>query len=390
MFTSTTPGVAAAGSRIHRIATAVLAVVAALVLAPAAFAQTAPATPSSANARNWPRWQVEFHGGLLGESIGGSGTGGGDGFPAGTPFTTINGLPSRAVPSWVLGDGAALFDEVSQSLAASHGLAVPGITPLDPVTRLSGAVRKQTVAYGGRFSGDITSWLGAEVSVDRVEGSAMSAEVASGIEATRDSYKAAFDALLATIPHAGGSVTATATTFGGEAGFRTLATASVVLSVVRTSRVRVHVLLGGGQLMGSGGTRQARFEGGYRFRILDTFPIDERETVTISYTEKGSVPVGVVGFGTSIRLAGQSGLRFDARFVGSRNSTTTTVDTTSSRSTTAPTIAFPSITAPSLQFSSDPGVRTTLSGDSLQRVETHRGNSTDVWPQITIGYFVRF
>jgi hypothetical protein len=40
--------------------------------------------------------------------------------------------------------------------------------------------------------------------------------------------------------------------------------------------------------------------GNYQFRFIDTFPIDETDTVTIRFTDRGSGAVGVFGGGVSV------------------------------------------------------------------------------------------
>jgi hypothetical protein len=363
--------------------------------APTAATSQRPA-PVGRPARTQGGWMLEVHGGAFGElinnnvSVGRSGSSA-EAFPAGTPFTTLNGQPSRAVPSWAFGDGVVLFDEVRRSFAANLGLALPAITPLDAVMRSRGAVHKPANAVGGRFSRNVTSWLAAEVAVDRgSRRSSLSSNVDAGLEATRASYTAAFQALLASIPQTGGRVTATATSSANATDTQTVVTASAVLSLVRTSRVGVHTVIGGGLMMNDGSTLEGRLQSGYQFRVFGIYPINESETVTLRFSEKKQVPVGVIGLGFTLRVAGRTGLRVDARVLASRNTATTSVDAAASTVSASPVVTLPSATTPSIQFSTETSARTTLSGAPLNGLVTYRGNGLDLRPHITVGYYVRF
>lgn len=360
-----------------------------------AAAQAQPRPParqsSTAQSRNAGKWAVEVHGGVFGDPIATLDDDDVGALPGGTPFTTINGLPSRAVTSWVFGDGAALFDEIRRAFAATHGVNLPAITPLDGLMASRGATRKPSAAFGARFSRDLTSWLAAEFSFDRGPlRSTTSSEATSAIEATRASYTSAFQALLTTIPHTGGQVTVTGSTTGEASDTQTILVANALLSFVRTSRVSVHAIVGGGLIMNDASEFEARLQSNYQFRIFSTYPINESESVTIRFAEKKSAPAAVLGFGTTIRVAGNSGVRVDARVLASRTSATTTVDATNSRVRAAQFVAFPSITTPSLQFSTVEGVRTTLSGDPINGLVTYSNDGLDLRPQVTVGYFVRF
>ena len=355
-----------------------------------------PGAPAAPKARKPGKWMLEIHGGAFGDLLSndlkfGSTGPGVEAFSTGTPFTTVNGLPSRAVSSWFYGDGVVLFDEMRRSFAANQGLTLPAITPLDGVVRSRGSARKPATAVGGRFSRDLTSWLALEFAFDRGPSrSTLSGEVTSGIEATRASYTAAFEALLATMPQTGGRVTTTVSTSPDASDTQMVATGNVVLSLVRTSRVGVHTVIGGGLMMNDGSAFEARLQGNYRFSVFSTFPINESEVVTIRFTEKKQVPVGVLGFGLTLRVAGRSGIRLDARVLASPNSSVTSIDSSASQVTTPQFVSFPSLTTPSIQFNTLGGARTTLSGAPLSGLVTYSGGGLDLRPHVTVGYYVRF
>lgn len=386
------------GRRIRIVA----AVVAYVLTAGTAFAQTSPmptptprpSAPSARSTRQPGRWMFEIHGGGFGQLLSGQLSGQAtaiDGFPTGASFTTLAGQPSRTVSSWAYGDGVALFDDVRRSFASTHGVVLPAITPLDSVMRTSGITRKPANAFGGRLSGNLWSWLGIELAVDRgSSGSALSSAVLAGADATRASYTSAFQALLATIPQNNGRVTATVTSSPEASAAQTVATASAVLSLLRVGRVGLHTVLGGGYVLNDAPELEVRLQGGYQFSILSTFPINESETVTIRYAEKKQVPAAVAGLGLTLRVAGQSGLRVDARVLASQTSTTTTVDSSAARVIAPQLISFPSLTTPSIQFNTITGARTTLSGDPVNGLVTYSSRGWDLRPHVTVRYYVRF
>lgn len=356
--------------------------------APALAAQPTPAPPSR---RNPGRWMFEIHGGRFGDPRNEDAGPDGDAFPVGTAFTTASGGPSRAVSAWTYGDGAALFNEIRRSFAAGQGVDLPAITPLDGIMRIRGVSRTASDTLGARLSGNLTSWLGVEVSVDRGPGrSALSQDVIDGLEASRASYTRAFEALLAQIPQNDGRVTATVTTSAAGSGTRTVATGSLVLSPVRVGRLGLHLMAGGGYVINDSPDFEVRLQAGYRFSVLSRFPITESETVSIRYAEKRRAPAVIAGVGMTLRLAGRSGLRVDARVIASEHPSTTTVQSSPSSQVAQQSIVFPSLTTPSLQFSTAAGVRSTLSGEMVSGLVTHRGGGRQVVPHFTVGYYIRF
>lgn len=361
--------------------------------------QPSPAQPPAAAAnpprRRQGKWALEVHGGRLGNLLSAGTSTGIDAFAVGAPFTTAGGDPSRAVASWMYGDGVLLFEQVRASFAANHGVAFPGITPLDGVMRGAGTNRKPGNAFGGRFSRDLTSWLALELAFDRGSSRTTFADgVMDGVEATRASYTAAFQALLATIPHTGGLVAATVTPASeGGSQSQTIATASIVLTPIRVGRLGVHVLFGGGFVKNDSSPMEVQLQGNYRFSVLSRFPINESETVAIRFSEKSQVPAAVVGAGFTLNLWGPIGLRADARVLATENTAVTTVTSSATRVTTAVAaqqLTFPSLTTPSIQFNNIPGGRTTLSGEPVNGLVTYSGRGYDLRPHVTVGLTVRF
>ncbi len=363
--------------------------------APPVTVQSPPAP--AARTRRSRKWSVEVHGGRFGELIdaGASRSAAIEAFPAGAPFTTMAGGPSRAVASWLYGDGTVLFDQIRASFASTYGVNLSSITPLDDVLRSSGTTRTFGTTVGGRFSRDITSWLGLEVAYDRGPSeTAVDEAVFRGVEATRSSYVAAFQSLLATIPQDNGVVTATVTSTDVEASrHQQIATASLVLTPIRISRFGLHLSAGGGIVKNDVSPTEIRLQAGYRFSLLSQFPINESETVTIRFSEKSQVPVWVAGAGFTLDLWGPLGVRADARVLAMENAVQTTVSSSGTHVTTpaaAQQVTLPSLTSPSIQFSSIPGVQTTLGGGTVNDLVTYSGSGYQVRPHITVGLVLRF
>lgn len=340
-------------------------------------------------------WMFEVHGGGFGELISNNinlgGAGGGAAFPASTPFGTD--VTSRAVTSWTFGDGPALFADFWR---ANRGPDVPAIAPLDSVMRSRATTSTPARAVGARFSRNLTRGFAAEISVDRGgRRSSLSPDAVSAIEATRASYTTAFESLLSTTgalnPGAlvdPGRVTATTATTPETSDTQTVVSGSAVLSLVRATRVGVHLVIGGGVIMNEGSTTDVQLQGRYQFQ-LGTSAVDESETVTLHFTEKKRVPVAVLGLGTTVRVAGNSGVRVDARVLASRNSSTTSVDSTS-RVTELSRVLALGRNAPSLTFGGNQTSRSSLTGEPLNGLATYSGRGLDLRPQFTVGYYVRF
>lgn len=358
--------------------------------------QAPTATPPTFAPRKARKWAIEVHGGRFRDLLSGGSTKESRlvAFPSGTPFTTAGGRPSRTVSSWLYGDGPVLFDQVRASFAATYGVSMPGITPLDAVLRTSGITRSVGNTIGGRFSRDITSWLGLELAYDQGPSrSALSDTVTNGVEASRASYTAAFQALLTTIPHNGGAVTATTTITGG-AGSTTqqIATASLVLTPIRVSKFRLHLVAGGGAVKNAVTSAEVQLQGRYRFNVLGLYPFNESETVTIRYSEKAEGATAVAGGGFSLDLVGPLGIRADARVLATKSTATTTVSSSNSRAAAAAAdqLTFPSLTTPSVQFTTVAGIRSTLSGDAVTGLETYSRSGYELRPQVSIGLVLRF
>ncbi len=370
---------------------------------PAAF-QAPSFTPRS---RQPGKWQFEIYGSGFGDPLtnnlpgawGRTGTGI-DTFPAGAPFTTAAGGASRVVSSWAFGDGALLFEQFRMSMATNRGVGLAAITPLDEVLRTRGTVRTPKHAVGVRMSRHLTSWLAAEVAVDRGRRqSRLSDEAAAGLEATRVSYVGAFQSLLDFVdvanpaPLQGATrVTSVVTSPPDASDSQTTVTGSAVISFLRTDRLGLHALVGGGVIINDAPVLDVQMQSSYEFlRLSAENKFSESETVAIRFADKKRVPTGVAGLGLTLRLAGNSGLRADARVLASANRAVTTVDASVARAVLQPggILAFLN-SSPSIQFSSRADAQASLGGGPIDGLVTYTGRGVDLRPQITLGYYVRF
>ena len=121
-----------------------------------------------------------------------SGTGA---LPPPGPVLPINlvGATTRAVSSWVIGDGAALLNQALSSFRVTQQIA-----PLDAVAQSVFAKRTAGAAIGFRISRALNERFAAELSVDYLHTPlALTSANLAGVEATRASFVSAWNSLLA-------------------------------------------------------------------------------------------------------------------------------------------------------------------------------------------------
>ena len=125
-----------------------------------------PARPApQASAAHTRVWEIEAFGGATFSSQ----PSGGDGVlpPAGAPFMTATGQPSRHVSSWYLGDGAQLLNGVNAALGLGQQM-----TPLDAALNASlvdGQLRRRRRAHQPDHDARLTAELTVEFSTVPVE-----------------------------------------------------------------------------------------------------------------------------------------------------------------------------------------------------------------------------
>ncbi len=255
---------------------------------------------------------------------------------------------------------------------------------------MAAATRRSTGAtFGLRVSRHLTSRLAVEANVERSQGSQVFSGAAhSALESSRDSFKAAFEGLLATAPVTALSVASTMTVREGSAS-QTRLTAAARWTLVSGTRASAYATVGGGVLMNGGDDLQAVFNGSYSFRLFGAFPMSETDRAVITVTGPSSAVLGLVGGGITYDFSSRLGLRADVRVSLSPNSDVTTVSGSPSVGTLTPAGVLPSATTPGIQFSSTTGVPSSLSG-AAATYTTFSGSGMNRHVSFTVGIFRRF
>jgi hypothetical protein len=339
-------------------------------------------TAASAAAQE-SRWDVEGYVGVVAARTAGEGT---RTLPAaGAPLVTSNPIfPTREVPSWFFGDGAALLN----GLNAEFGKA-GRITALDQAFAPLDSARAASV--GIRVRRRLSDRFSAEIGLDaftRPEDTSSGLDAA--VEASRAGFRTAFTDLLATGPFSGGVVDASATTATEVRRRETAATLALNARFPPWGSFVPYLTFGGGVLTGGGSLPSASLQGRYRFSILGEVPIDETDRVSLRYT-RGASFVAVLGAGLQRDLSDRWGVRVDGRMLLGPDATRIVIDASPSTARTGPSGFIESFTNPAVQFSNDPstGRRSTLSAPALQDFEVFSGG-LQTRTLLTIGVFRRF
>ena len=302
--------------------------------------------------------------------------------PAGAPLVTSNPtFPSRQVPSWFFGDGAALLNDLNTAFER------PGqIVPLDAAFGAPDTSRVPVL--GVRVRRHLSPRYALELSVDAQASSGLTAgTVPAIVEASRASFTTAFNDLVASGPFTGASVVTNASTQAGSR--RDIAVTGALVRTFRPSRAFApYVTVGAGAITGSGSLPSASLDARYRFSVLGELPIDETDRVSFRYTRRAAF-VGVLGGGVRRDLSSAWALRVDARVLLGPDSTRMLVDAEPSSVRGVPA-GFVESSA-GIQFSNDPstGRQSTLSGAGLQEFEVFKGGF-QARTLVTVGVTRRF
>jgi hypothetical protein len=331
------------------------------------------------------KWEVEVHGGRMFSStpVGGTAS-----LPApGQSFTTTTGLPTRVVPSWFFGDGAALLNQARfanrlQFTALDSALA-------RPLTEHSNGV-----TLGARISRVLNARLTAEFSFDY---SAARREITpanlTAIEASRASFVAVWNehwnSASFYVP-----MGVTAVVDVSEVSPRQVVSTGAVSINLRTrGRLIPYATVGGGVLSRFGDLPGATIVGNYRL-LFSAFlaPINETDSATVR-EDRASHALGLFGGGVRWHASPRWGVRFDAREQVSANTTRTLVDANPTAAPGLPMTVFPVSAFPptvALQFSTIPAIRSSLSGPALAGYEAFRGSGLQSHFSVSAGLFWRF
>jgi hypothetical protein len=328
------------------------------------------------------RWEVELFGGIV---AGGSTADGTRTLPpAGAPLVTTTPIfPSREVPSWFFGDGAALLNSVAGELGAAARIA-----PLDPLFGPGNIAR--TGVAGVRMRRRLSPRMSAEIAVDWLgQGSSAPSDFATTVDAARSSYTAAMGQVLATGPFSAVLVEATASSDQGSRR-EFAATGALNADFRGFGGLTPYATFGGGILAGTGALPSADLTGRSRFLVLGEVPIDESERMALRF-ERPPAFVIVLGGGLRRDISERWGLRVDVRALLGPDATRIVVDSETASVRGAPTGFVESFTNPAIQFSNDPstGRRSTLSAPPLQSFRVFSGGIR-TRTTITVGISRRF
>ena len=349
--------------------------------------------PAAAQSRKPPvkkerKWTVEvFGGGAFGS---GPSSGGGTQFPAGEGFNTVGPFPSRANSSWYFGDGSTLFNEVNAQFASRYNVQYPRIQALDGMLSAAALRRRNAPSFGVRLTRRLTARFGIEFGLQRTAGKFQLREGArNAVEASRGSFENAFRGLINTAPVTNLQVSSTATIPDSTTASQTTISGVVNIALVKMGRVAAHASAGVGRVNNGGTGVTVRLRGNYQFRLLDTFPFNEADNVTIRLTDRDDAVIGVLGGGMTYDLSARQALRLDARVHAGESGMTTVIDATPTIAPGTSLTQLPSITDPSIQFSNNPNIRSSLNGTTTG-LNTFRSDGLDTRVLITVAYVLRF
>jgi hypothetical protein len=356
-----------------------------LLLLISLHAQAEAQAPDRAGAAASRRWEVEWYGGLSLANPPSSGTTRLP--PPGAPLTTSSPLfPSRQIPSWFFGDGAALLNDVN----AAFGLA-SRLSPLDAAFDSPDFELGSRATFGIRIRRGVSRRVSVELSVDSFSGSGDApAGLVAAAEAARETFESALGALLSSGPFP--EVTLGATRATTEGSNRDLyATAALNLHFRPDTSLVPYLTAGGGVAAATGTFPSVVLEGRYRFSILGLAAIEETDRVTIR-ADRDTTFVAVAGAGVRRLMSRRWGFRVDGRVFVGPGGRRLLVDTAATVASATPAAYIESFTHPSVQFSNhqSTGRQSTLSAPPIQGFSVFESDGFGTRTAVTVGLFARF
>lgn len=354
---------------------------------------------SGAAAQSDSRWEIEVHGGGAFERGGTDGRGALP--PAGEPFTTVTGMPSRRASSWQFGDGALLLNQINASFTSS--LVSGRIASLDTVLQSAAARHTSGGSFGFRVARSLTQRFGVEFTLDASQGhTKLTDDARAGIESTRSSFISAWNERTGLIASGGGIVfinpvvASTATIDDGHSR-QLFTTGTLTINLTKPGRIVPYAAIGLGVSSNRGELPQATLASSYRFDSLNVvpgyFPVSESDTVTVRVVAAHEHPVTfVAGGGVRFHQNKRGGFRADARGYIDKNTLDVLLDATPHVNTTAlPLGVIASNLVPSIQFTNlNVLLTSTLSGPAINGFKTFASSGTAVHVVVSAGYFFRF
>jgi len=355
-----------------------------------ARAQSAATGRAASQPRATPKWEISVYGGPIDADIPVQGTPGN--FPDANPlFSTVNGNLSRSIPTWFFANGAGLHTQV-----ATQALTSERIMPLDIVAYLPSSHRANRWVVGGRVGRILNPRVTLEATVEHSRTELeLPATTIDAVEATRASYAPAWIGLLASEPGTFQNVEASATsTIVAGATYQTVANGTLVINILTRGRNIPYAFVGAGAMIHGGTSPSITLTGRVRTMLNGTVPIDETDTMTLSYTINRTVASVAVGVGIKRMMGERWGVRGELRQQLSSNPLTHVVGAVPERALTATASqqgAASSSKFIAVQYSNIAG-STTLStlGGELTNQLTFGGTGMESRLSLTGGIFWRF
>jgi hypothetical protein len=335
------------------------------------------------------KWEVEVHGGL---SVNGSQNSGSGALPQ--TGAIVGGKIS--VTSFYFGQGALLFNQ--NEIGSPGALAVPTITPVDPVLLGSVVQRKrQGGTLGVRVDRTLGHRFAVDITFDYSPGDlALKNTALTGIDATRASFKGALEHALS-VSSVASTVTSVATVINQQHAPQLFATGALLVNLRETGKAIPYVTTGGGVVFNTGDTPSATLVGTYQLGAPGQ--IFGSDTVNLRYSLKSRTFVGIGGAGLKYFITPTRGIRFDGRLQLYRNTIVNLVNATPTIALESTGSPFPLINSGALQFSSTapltgvsisatPGA--VVAGGLAPGFTTFTGSGYLAQVSITLGFFLRF
>jgi len=347
-----------------------------------------PATADAQNTARPGKWTIEFYGGGAASSSSSSGTPL-EAFASGETFVADSGQQSRAVSSWYFGDGAALLNQALAQAAILAGTTIPQLAPLDSALLAPGGSRGSGGLFGVRIGRTVSSKLAIELSLERgLAQLELSDGLKNALQAGSDSFKAAFQGLLATAPVTSIVVTSQLTMpDASNANLRIAGAAKWTLS--SGGKVETYLTGGGGVVLNNGDGPSAVLNGRYTFRYFNIFPMDETDRVVVTVTQPKTSLMGIIGAGMTYDFSASSGIRVDGRMLFNSTKDVTSLTAAPLVAAQTTTNVMSTLTSPALQFNTRTNLRSTLSGPN-DKLTLFTGSGFSRQVSVTIGIFKRF
>jgi hypothetical protein len=366
----------------YSCAASLVALLAVLLVPQPGWAQTTSGQPQSS------RWTFEVYGGGAAPTISTSGSPLTT-FPIGPSFTTDAGRPSRLQSSWYFGDGARMLNDALAEFARLNGTSFARVVSLDAALTANALSKSGGATFGARLGRSLSPKLGIEIGVERSKTPlAFTNAFTNALEASSNSFQAAFQDLLNSAPASGVDVTSTLDV-SGVSGRETRVTGALRYTLVQNGKTTAYATVGGGLAMADGDGPEATLVGSYAFRYFGAFPIRERDRTFIRVDQPGKTAMAMVGGGITYDVTPRVGVRVDVRMSLSGNKASLLVSGSPDITEQTTAAVLSSATTPGLQFSSRAGTLSSLGGAN-SKLTTFVGSGRNRHVSFTIGLFRRF